>query len=209
MAVPQGPVVKILLAEDVRMVRGALTALIQLEEDLRVVAETGRGDAIVPLAGRYRPDVAVIDIDLPGLDGLSAATALRARFPECRTLMLTGLAHTGLLQRAVAAGVSGYLLKEAPPAELTEAIRRVAAGGRVFDPQLVLAASNQPATPLTNREIEVLRLAAEGNDPREIAERLQISVRTVRNHLTVVVAKFNARNRIDAIRIAKESGVLV
>ncbi|REE96245.1 response regulator transcription factor [Thermomonospora umbrina] len=201
--------ITILLAEDVRMIRGALTALIHLEDDLRVVAETDRGDSIIRLVHEHRPDVAVIDIDLPGLDGLSAAAELREKFPDCRVLILTGLAQAGLLQRAVAVGAGGYLLKDAPPAELTEAIRKVAAGHRVFDPQLVLAASHHPTTPLTGREIEVLRLAAEGDTPHEIADRLQISVRTVRNHLTVIVNKLNARNRIDAVRIAREAGLLV
>ena len=201
--------IRILLAEDMHMVRGALVALLNLEEDLKVIAELDRGDQILSAAREHRPDVAIIDIDLPGLDGLSAAELLHERLPECRTLILTSLGRPGTLRRAMSAHVAGFLLKDAPPSELGQAVRRVAAGQRVVDPQLALAAWGGTESPLTARETEVLQLAAQGAEPQEIAERLRLSVGTVRNYLTTVVAKLNARNRVDAIRIARESGWLL
>ncbi|MEU2235243.1 response regulator transcription factor [Streptomyces vietnamensis] len=201
--------IRILLAEDMHMVRGALVALLSLQEDLTVVCEVARGDEIVQAALEHRPDVAVIDIDLPGLDGLSAAARLRERMPECRILILTNLGRPGTLRRALMAQVSGYLLKDAPPGELASAIRRVAAGQRVIDPQLALDTWNSEETPLTDRETEVLQLAAEGRDPAEIAKVLRLSLGTVRNYLTTIVSKLNARNRVDAIRTAREAGWLV
>ncbi|MFI0367036.1 DNA-binding response regulator [Actinomadura sp. 1N219] len=143
---------------------------------------------------RHRPDVVVIDIGLPGKDGLAAAVEVRERLPECRMLILTGLARPGNLRKAMAAKVSGFILKDAPPEELSEAIRKVARGLRVIDPQLAIAALEADAAPLTERELEVLRLAAGGLDPAEIAERLFLSRGTVRNILTAVVAKLGARN---------------
>ncbi|MBB4893115.1 two-component system response regulator DesR [Streptomyces olivoverticillatus] len=201
--------IRILLAEDMNMVRGALVALLNLEQDIEVVCELERGDEIVDAALSHRPDVAIIDIDLPGLDGLSAAAELRDRMPECRTLMLTNLGRPGTLRRALAANVSGYLLKDAPPDELATAIRRVAAGQRSIDPKLALAAWGGTESPLTTRETEVLRLAAEGAEATEIASRLHLSAGTVRNYLTTIVTKLSARNRVDAIRIARESGWLL
>ncbi|MCK1822564.1 response regulator transcription factor [Streptomyces sp. XM83C] len=201
--------IRILLAEDMQMVRGALVALLNLETDLEVVAEVERGDEIVSTAQRLRPDVAVIDIDLPGVDGLTAATQLRERLPQCRSLILTSLGRPGTLRRALSAQVSGYLLKDAPPKELAVAIRRVAAGHRAIDPQLALAAWGGAESPLTERETEVLRMAAEGAEAPEIAGQLHLSTGTVRNYLTTVVTKLNARNRVDAIRIARESGWLL
>ncbi|EME97422.1 response regulator transcription factor [Streptomyces mobaraensis NBRC 13819 = DSM 40847] len=200
--------IRILLAEDMHMVRGALVALLDLEPDIEVVCQLERGDEIVEAALRHRPDVAVIDIDLPGTDGLTAAAELRERLPECRTLILTNLGRPGTLRRALAAHVSGYLLKDAPPDELAAAIRRVAAGQRAIDPELALAAWGGAESPLTARETEVLRLAAEGAEAGEIAARLHLSAGTVRNYLTTVVTKLNARNRVDAIRIARDSGWL-
>lgn len=191
------------------MVRGALVALLNLEADLEVVFETERGDEIVDMALKHRPDVAIIDIDLPGLDGLSAAVQLRERLPSCRTLILTSLGRPGTLRRALAAQVSGYLLKDAPPKELAEAVRRVAAGHRAVDPQLALAAWGGSESPLTERETEVLALAAEGSEAPEIASLLHLTTGTVRNYLTTVVTKLNARNRVDAIRIARDSGWLL
>ncbi|GAA3127251.1 response regulator transcription factor [Streptomyces rectiviolaceus] len=201
--------IRILLAEDMNMVRGALVALLNLEADLEVVFETERGDEIVDMALKHRPDVAIIDIDLPGLDGLSAAVQLRERLPSCRTLILTSLGRPGTLRRALAAQVSGYLLKDAPPKELAEAVRRVAAGHRAVDPQLALAAWGGSESPLTERETEVLALAAEGSEAPEIASLLHLTTGTVRNYLTTVVTKLNARNRVDAIRIARDSGWLL
>ncbi|TQK79284.1 LuxR family two component transcriptional regulator [Streptomyces puniciscabiei] len=201
--------IRILLAEDMHMVRGALVALLDLEEDLKVVSELERGDEILSAAREHRPDVAIIDIDLPGLDGLSAAELLHERLPECRALILTSLGRPGTLRRAMSAHVAGFLLKDAPPGELAQAVRRVVAGQRVVDPQLALAAWGGAESPLTTRETEVLQLAAQGTEPQEIAAHLRLSVGTVRNYLTTAVTKLNARNRVDAIRIARDSGWLL
>ncbi|HEY3867452.1 MAG TPA: response regulator transcription factor [Actinocrinis sp.] len=197
---------KILLAEDVHMVRGALVALLDLEPDLTVVADVDNGDDIVPTALRCRPDVAVIDIDLPGIDGLTAASRLHDELPDCKTLILTSLGRPGTLRMALAAHVSGFILKDAPSAQLAKAVRTVASGRRVIDPQLAVAAWDSSDNPLSQRERDVLRLAAQGLDPAEIAARLYLSIGTVRNYLTAVVTKLNARNRVDAIRLAQESG---
>lgn len=190
------------------MVRGAFVALIELEPDLKVVAAVENGTEILPAALAWRPDVAIIDIDLPGLDGLSAAEQLHQEVPSCRTLIVTSLARAGTLRRALAAHVSGYILKDAPPEQLTAAIRRVAAGSRVIDPQLALSVWEGSQNPLSQREHEVLRLAAQGSEPAEIAAALHLSVGTVRNYLTTIVTKLNARNRIDAIKTAYEAGWL-
>ncbi|GAA3902939.1 response regulator transcription factor [Streptomyces lacrimifluminis] len=200
--------IRILLAEDMHMVRGALVALLTLEDDLQVVAEVERGDRIVPTALDCEPDVAVIDVDLPGLDGLTAAAQLAQQLPSCRTLILTSLGRPGTLRKALAAQVGGFLLKDAPADRLADAVREVAAGNRVIDPQLALAAFDNGDNPLTPRETEVLRMAAGGAEAADIARRLFLSVGTVRNYLTTVVTKLNARNRVDAIRVARDSGWL-
>ncbi|MFF7655096.1 DNA-binding response regulator [Streptomyces sp. NPDC007983] len=201
--------IRILLAEDMNMVRGALVALLNLEDDLEVVCEVERGDQIIDAAVRHVPDVAIIDIDLPGLDGLTAAERLRKQLPECHTLILTSLGRPGALRKALAAHVSGFLVKDAPPEELAAAVRNVAAGQRVFDSQLALSAWNSADNPLTTRETEVLRLAADGLEPVEIARHLQLSLGTVRNYLTTTVTKLNARNRVDAIKIARAADWLL
>lgn len=190
------------------MVRGALVALLQLEPDLHVVCTVDRGDTIVEAALACKPDVAVIDIDLPGIDGLTAAAELHERLPSCRTLILTTLGRPGTLRRALSAQVSGFLLKDSPPDQLAIAVRAVATGRRVVDPQLALTAWDSPENPLSPRELEVLRLAARGADAAEIAGCLYLSKGTVRNYLTAIVGKLGARNRIDAIRIAEEAGWL-
>lgn len=200
------PELTILIAEDVRMLRGALIALIELEPDLKVVADVDNGDEIVPAAVRTRPDVAVIDIGLPGIDGLAAAARLQAEMPSCKTLILTGAARPGTLRTALDAGVSGFILKDAAPDTLTEAIRGVASGRRVIDPQLAVTAWGSGENPLSKREREVLRLATQGYGPREIAARLFLSTGTVRNYLTTAVSKLGACNRVDAIRIAQDAG---
>jgi two-component system response regulator DesR len=199
---------RILLAEDVTMVRGALVALIELEPDLKVVADVERGDQIIPAAELYQPDIAIIDIDLPGLDGLSAAEQLYEVMPGCRTLILTNLGRAGTLRRALAANVCGYILKDAPPDQLAKAIRNCAAGRRVIDPHLAVSAWDSDQNPLSPREHEVLRKAAEGAQPAEIAAVLHLSIGTVRNYLTGIVTKLNARNRVDAIKMAYDSGWL-
>jgi len=190
------------------MVRGALVALLNLEPDFDVVAELERGDEIVPAALEQQPTVAIIDIDLPGIDGITAAAQLKRSLPQCRTLILTSLGRPGALRRALTAQVSGYLLKDAPPAELAMAVRKVAAGQRVVDPKLAVASWDVAECPLTDRELEVLRLVAEGAEAQEIAAQLYLSTGTVRNYLTTVVTKLNARNRVDAVRLAREAGWL-
>ncbi|GAA2353893.1 DNA-binding response regulator [Streptomyces sparsogenes] len=200
--------VRVLIAEDMHMLRKALVALLEFEPDIEVVAEFSSGADILPRAKELRPDVAVLDIDLPGMDGLTAAAELHTAVPECRTMMLTSLGRPGNLRRALAAHVSGFLLKDSTPDKLCDAIRAVAKGERVIDPQLVLAALDDKPQPLTPRELEVLLLASQGEGSAQIAARLYLSVGTVRNYLTSVVTKLNARNRVDAIRIAREAGWL-
>ncbi|MBB1242208.1 response regulator transcription factor [Streptomyces durbertensis] len=197
---------RVLVAEDMHMIRGALIALLELEPDLEVVASVERGDHIAKAALETRPDVAIIDIDLPGVDGLTAAAELHEQLPTCRTLILTSLGRPGTLRRALSAHVTGFLLKDSPPDELAQAVRAVAGGRRVVDPQLALTAWDSPENPLSRRELEVLRLAAQGADAAEIAGCLYLSSGTVRNYLTAIVSKLGARNRIDAIRIAEEAG---
>jgi two-component system response regulator DesR len=190
------------------IVRGALVALLRLESDIDVVAEVASGLEILPAARSSAAQVAIIDIDLPGKDGLTAATELHEQLPECRTLILTSLGRPGTLRRALDAKVSGFLLKDAPPDKLANAVRGVVAGRRMVDGDLALAAWDTVDCPLTVRELDVLRMAAEGYGTVEIAARLFLSAGTVRNYLTTVVTKLNARNRVDAIRIARESGWL-
>jgi two-component system response regulator DesR len=201
-------VIKVLIAEDMHLIRGALVALLSLEDDMDVVAELERGDEIIAMALRTRPDVAVVDIDLPGLDGLTAAEQLQEALPECRTLILTGLSQPGNLLRALKAHVRGFIVKDAPADSLADGIRRVAAGHRVIDPDLVAAALETGASPLTARESDVLRAAEDGITTSEIASRLALSPATVRNYLSNAITKTGARNRIDAIRIARDAGWL-
>ena len=201
-------VIRVLVAEDMHLIRGALVALLSLEDDMTVVAELERGDEIVATAERVRPDVAVVDIDLPGIDGLTAAEQLHAVVPECRTLVLTGLSQPGNLLRALKAHVRGFIVKDAPAESLADGIRRVAAGQRVIDPGLVAAALETGASPLTARESDVLRAAQDGISTGEIAVRLSLSPATVRNYLSNAITKTGARNRIDAIRIARDAGWL-
>jgi len=200
--------IKVMLAEDMHMIRGAFAALLNLEPDIEVVAEIADGTEILPTAHKVRPDVAVVDIDLPGKDGLTAVGELHEELPEIQTLIVTGLSRPGNLRRALSAKVTGFLLKDAPPDQLADAIRDVAAGRRVVDSQLAMAAWDSAETPLTPRETEVLRLTAEGMQADDIASRLFLSVGTVRNYLTTIISKLGARNRVDAIRIARESGWL-
>ena len=200
--------IRVLIAEDMHMIRGALVALLRLEPDIDVVAELDRGDSIVETALQVRPDVAVIDIDLPGLDGLSAAAQLNERLPSCKTLILTGLSQPGNLLRALKVHVRGFLLKDAPAPQLANAIRSVASGLRVLDPELVAAAVETGASPLTDRETGVLRAAQSGLSTEDIGKRLNLSPATVRNYLSNTISKLGARNRLDAIRIAEDAGWL-
>ncbi|GAA2209145.1 response regulator transcription factor [Nonomuraea monospora] len=200
--------IRVLLAEDMHMVRGALVALLDLEPDIKVVAEAATGDEIVPAALEHEPDVAVIDVELPGVDGLTAAAELRRRVPRCRVLIVTSYGRPGNVRRAFAAQASGFMVKDAPPGELAAAIRRVAAGERVVDPQLAVAALEVVESPLKPRELEVLRRFAEGEDVEQIAQGLFLSVGTVRNYLTQIVTALQARNRLHAVRIAQDAGWL-
>ncbi|MEV5706452.1 response regulator transcription factor [Actinoallomurus sp. NPDC052274] len=197
--------IRVLIAEDMRLLREALVELLRYETDIEVVAQVAVGSEIVPAAERERPDVAVIDIDLPELDGVTAAERLRERLPGCQVLILTALSKPGVLRRALSAQVAGLLAKDTRPAELVTAIRTIFAGGRVVDPALALSTMQAPESPLTQRETEVLRLSATGAQPLEIAERLFLTYGTVRNYLTSAATKLGARNRIDAIRIATEA----
>ncbi|GAB3159649.1 response regulator transcription factor [Amycolatopsis sp. NPDC004378] len=198
--------IKVLVAEDMHIVRGALVALLRLEPDIEVVAEVASGPEILPAARSAAADVAIIDIDLPGKDGLTAAGELHEQLPGCRTLILTSLGRPGTLRRALDAKVSGFLLKDAPPDKLANAVRGVMAGRRMVDGDLALAAWDSVDCPLTARELDVLRMTSQGYGTVEVAARLYLSAGTVRNYLTTVVAKLGARNRVDAIRIARESG---
>ncbi|MEJ3653025.1 response regulator transcription factor [Actinomycetes bacterium KLBMP 9759] len=200
--------IRIMVAEDVRILRDTLVAVLQMEDDLEVVATAAAGDEIVPMAVEHRPDVAILDIDLPGTDGLTAAAELDRRLPGCRTLILTGMGKPGHLRRAMAAHVRGFMIKDAPAEQLIDAIRRVAAGERVVDPKLALAALEVVENPLSPREAEILKLHAAGASANEIAAQLFLSYGTVRNYLASAVAKVGARNRVDAARIAADAGWL-
>ncbi len=200
--------IRVLVAEDQAMVRGALSAVLGLEEDIEVVAEVGRGDEVVDAALAVQPDVALLDIEMPGGDGLQAAEALRESLPACRVLILTTFGRGGYLRRAMESGAVGFLLKDAPAGELAVAIRRAMAGERVVDPELALAALSEGDNPLTNRERQVLRAALGGASAADIAARLYLSEGTVRNHLSLAIQKMNARNRIEAARLAEEKGWL-
>jgi two-component system response regulator DesR len=199
-------VIRVLIAEDMHMIRGALVALLSLEDDIEVVAELERGDLIVASAMATRPDVAIVDIDLPGLDGLTAAEQLHEHVPECRTLVLTGLSQPGHLLRALKVHVRGFIVKDAPAQMLADGVRRVAAGERVIDPELVAAALETGSSPLTPREVDVLRAADDGRTTEQIGVQHSLSPATVRNYLSNAISKVGGRNRIDAIRIARNAG---
>jgi two-component system response regulator DesR len=201
-------VIRVLIAEDMHLIRGALVALLSLEFDMEVVAELDRGDQVLEAAIRTRPDVAVLDIDLPGMDGLSAAEALHAQVPSCQILVLTGLSQPGHLLRALKVHVRGFILKDAPASTLAQGVRRVAAGERVIDPELLAGALETGESPLTPRETDVLRAAEEGISTDQIAKSLALSSATVRNYLSNAITKLGGRNRIDAIRIARDAGWL-
>ncbi len=202
-----GRVIRVLLAEDQHIIREALAALLGLEEDIEVVATVDSGTAAVDAARVYEPDIAVLDIDMPGtMDGLEAAAVVREKVPGCRVLMLTAYGKPGHLRRALGARVDGFVLKTAPPDDLVSAIRKVAVGERVLDASLAVTAWDLADNPLTPREVEVLRLVAQGAEATEIAAQVHLTAGTVRNYLTAIVTKLNARNRTDAVRIATEAG---
>lgn len=200
--------IRVLLAEDMHMIRAALIALLRLEPDIDVVAQVTRGDEIVPTAMEARPDVAIVDIDLPVVDGITAAAELRTRLPSCRILVLTAMGQPGQVRRALSVGIEAFLVKDAPGDRLADAIRRTAAGLRVLDADLVASAMEYGESPLTQRERTVLDEAARGATAEEIAARLHLSAGTVRNYLTGAITKTGAKNKIDAIRIAQDAGWL-
>ena len=199
---------RILIADDQAMIRGAFAALLALESDFTVVAQVGSGDLVVPEAVRTRPDVALLDVQMPGLDGLSAALSLREQLPGCKVIILTTFGRPGYLRRAMEAGAVGFLVKDAPPEQLIDAIRRVQSGLRVVDPGLAAETLSVGDSPLTGRERDVLGAAVDGGTVAEIAARLYLSEGTVRNHLSSVIGKTNARTRADAVRIATANGWL-
>jgi len=200
--------IRVLLAEDQGLVRGAMAALLRLEADIQVVAEVSRGDDVVPAALEHRPDVALLDIEMPGGDGLSAASALREHLPGCRVVIVTTFGRSGYLRRALESGAVGFLLKDAPAADLARAIRRVMAGERVVDPDLALAALSEGDNPLTPRERDVLSASLDGASISDIANRLVISEGTVRNHLSAAIQKLGAQNRVEAAGLAQARGWL-
>jgi two-component system response regulator DesR len=200
--------IRVLLAEDQAMVRGALAALLSLEGDIEVVAEAARGDEAIQAALSTQPDVALLDIEMPGGDGLLAAQALRERLPSCRVVILTTFGRSGYMRRAMESGAAGFLLKDAKASELAIAIRRVIAGERVVDPELALAALSEGANPLTAREREALSAALSGASLADIAAGLYLAEGTVRNHLSVAMQKLGARNRMEAARLAEQKGWL-
>jgi two-component system response regulator DesR len=198
----------VLIAEDQATVRGALRALLSMEEDLQIVGEAARADELISAATACRPDVALVDIEMPGGDGISAAAALHEALPNCRSLILTTFGKPGYLRRAMESGVFGFLLKDAPPEQLAMAIRRTARGEHVVDPGLAAFALSEGVSPLTERERQVLAATDRGADLDEIARRLFLSRGTVRNHLSNAIQKLGAHNRSDAARIAASKGWL-
>ncbi len=197
-----------MLAEDQAMMRGALALLLDLEEDVEVVAQVGTGDAIVPTALETRPDVALLDVELPGMSGLEAAELLRDQLPSCRVVVVTTFGRPGYLQRAMAAGALGFLVKDGPVEELADAVRRVVAGEVVVDPALAGQALRAAPSPLTTREREVLVAAEDGATVADIAARLHLSTSTVRNYLSDAIGKTGARNRTEAAVRARGHGWL-
>jgi two-component system response regulator DesR len=200
--------IRVLLAEDQAMVRGALSALLALEEDIEIVAEVSRGDEVLPAALDSLPDVALLDIEMPGGDGLVAAATLKERLHSCRVVILTTFGRAGYLRRAMGSGAVGFLLKDAPASELASAVRRVMNGERVVDAGLAVAALSEGESLLTEREREVLLASANGATIEDVAATLHLSEGTVRNYLSTAIKKLGARNRVEAARLAERKGWL-
>jgi two-component system, NarL family, response regulator DesR len=200
--------IRVLLAEDQAMIRQALAALLSFEDDIEVVAQVGRGDEVVSAAARHDADVALLDIEMPGMDGLTAAAELHRAQPEVKIVILTTFGRPGFLRRAMESGVSAFLVKDSPADKLAKTVRRVLAGERVIDPDLAAAALSEGVNPLTQRERDVLTASADGTLISEIAATLYLSEGTVRNYLSACIQKAGARNRAEALRIAEERGWL-
>ncbi|MFB6816671.1 DNA-binding response regulator [Streptomyces sp. NPDC056347] len=198
--------IRLLLAEDQSMVREALAALLGLEPDIEVVAQVARGDEVLAAARQHDIDVALLDIEMPGMTGIDAAALLRRELPAVKLVVVTTFGRPGYLRRAMESGADAFLVKDAPAAELAAAVRKVLAGERVIDPTLAAAALADGASPLTERERDVLRVAADGSTNAEIATALHLSQGTVRNYLSTAIQKLAARNRAEAVRIAREKG---
>lgn len=200
--------IRLLLADDQALVRGALAALLALEPDLEVVAEVGRGDEVVATAVERDVDVALLDVEMPGLDGIEAAAALKRARPSTHVLIVTTFGRPGFVHRALRAGADGFVVKDTPARQLADAVRRVHQGLRVVDPDLAADSMVLGASPLTERETEVLRAARDGSPVADIARAVFLSPGTVRNHLSAAIGKTGAANRSEAVRIAEESGWL-
>jgi two-component system response regulator DesR len=200
--------IRVLLADDQALVRGALAALLALESDLEVVAEVGRGDEVVARARESRADVCLLDIEMPGLDGIAAAAAVRDQLPGVRTLIVTTFGRPGYLRRALEAGASGFVVKDTPARQLADAVRKVHAGLRVVDPSLATESLIDGANPLTEREREVLAVALGGGTVASIAAVVHLSAGTVRNHLSSAIGKTGTSTRAEAARVAQERGWL-
>ncbi|MBZ8176980.1 response regulator [Corynebacterium sp. 3HC-13] len=200
--------IRVLIADDQSLVRGALAALLSLERDIEVVAETGIGSDVVELVRTQEVHVALLDIDMPGMSGIEATGALTSAGLACRSIIVTTFGRPGYLKKALTAGASGFVVKDTPPEQLAETVRRVHAGHRVIDPTLAEESLFTPDSPLTEREIEVARVASTGADTREIAKQLHLTQGTVRNHVSSIIAKTGASNRYEAARKAKDFGWL-
>lgn len=200
--------IRLLLADDQALVRDALRALLELQEDFAVVASVGRGDEVMDAAREFRPDVALLDIEMPGLDGLAAAAVLAGQLPACRVIILTTFGRSGYLRRAMEAGAVGFVVKDAPAEALADAIRRVHSGEHVIDPALAAATLAAGESPLTARERDVLIAARSGASVADIARKLYLSPGTVRNYLSAAMTKTAAGNRMEALRIADDRGWL-
>ncbi|HEY0584622.1 MAG TPA: response regulator transcription factor [Pseudoduganella sp.] len=200
--------IRILIAEDQSMVLGALAALLKLEPDLDVVGQARNGQEALALCEELRPDIVLTDIEMPLMTGLELAAALSGRGAPARVVIVTTFARSGYLRRAMAAGVRGYLLKDAPSESLASAIRSVHAGGRAIAPELALESWSGGEDPLSERERQVLRLAGEGRSGADIAKHMCLSEGTVRNYLSEAISKLNAGNRVEAYRLAREAGWL-
>jgi two-component system response regulator DesR len=200
--------IRLLLADDQALVRGALAALLNLEPDLTVVVEVGSGDQVLDAVREHRPDVALLDVEMPGMDGISATAAVRQSFPDTRVLIVTTFGRPGFLRRAMQAGAAGFVVKDTPAPQLADAVRRVHSGLRVVDPALATDSLVAGESPLTARETEVLQAARDGSTVATIAKRLFLSEGTVRNHLSSAIGKTQAANRAEAVLIADNNGWL-